>query len=389
MLETVIGQIARGDRTAFQRLYDETSAQLYGLCLRILNDRAEAEDMLQQVYSTLWRDAGGFASAGLSVNAWSVTICRAIALDRLRARRSDGASMDEVVELVDQVITSNGSEFATQLAELPHDISFAIRRAYLDGDSYADLAERFETSADASRARIGAALSGVRLEGSEPVSVLAAEYTLGLLSDADARMFEIQLSQSAALQSQYIRWSENLASLAQSVPQMPPPQGTFDAINKRVFPEASKRWWSRLGLIEASVGAIAAAGFGAVVIWYLAAQSMVGVIGDHSAQIIVPERGLIVTVNYQSQTGLFGFKRPVGGPSDGRVFELWVTAENSTDAVSFGVLPDAAQGTLPVAGDLIGLIQGGTISLSEEPVGGAPLGIPTKPILGSVEFVAK
>ena len=62
-----------------------TSAKLFGVCLRILNDRSEAEDVLQEVYITVWRKAGGFDASRSSPITWLVAIARNRAIDRPRS----------------------------------------------------------------------------------------------------------------------------------------------------------------------------------------------------------------------------------------------------------------------------------------------------------------
>jgi len=56
-IETLILQVSLGDRAAFSLLYDATSAKLFGVCLRVLNNRAEAEDTLQDVFVKVWHKA--------------------------------------------------------------------------------------------------------------------------------------------------------------------------------------------------------------------------------------------------------------------------------------------------------------------------------------------
>jgi DNA-directed RNA polymerase specialized sigma24 family protein len=59
-LIAALNRVAGGDRTALRLVYDMTAAKLFGVCLRILNDRSEAEDVLQEVYIAVWRKAGAF-----------------------------------------------------------------------------------------------------------------------------------------------------------------------------------------------------------------------------------------------------------------------------------------------------------------------------------------
>ena len=83
-------QIAAGDRAAMRRLYEATSAKLFGVCLRILSDKDESEDVLQEVYLTIWRRADRYEAERASVMAWISTIARNRAIDRLRARGAAG-----------------------------------------------------------------------------------------------------------------------------------------------------------------------------------------------------------------------------------------------------------------------------------------------------------
>src|SRR6267378_4719439 len=84
-LAAALVRVAGGDRTALQIVYQDTSAKLFGVCLRILNDRSEAEDVLQEVYVTVWRKAATFDPGRASPITWLVAIARNRSIDRLRA----------------------------------------------------------------------------------------------------------------------------------------------------------------------------------------------------------------------------------------------------------------------------------------------------------------
>ncbi len=148
----LIGRVALGDRAAFGALYAATSAKLFGICLRILNDRAEAEDALQEIYVRVWRRASSFAAGGYSPISWLAAIARNHAIDRLRARRPDSVELDAAPAILDDEPGPEAAAMAASerrridacLDELPGARSDAVRGAYLDGHSYAELAERFE-----------------------------------------------------------------------------------------------------------------------------------------------------------------------------------------------------------------------------------------------------
>ena len=152
-IEDYIAGCSAGDRAAFSALYQATSAKLFGICLRVLNSRAEAEDALQEVYVKVWRNAGKYQSGGYSPMTWLITIARNHAIDRLRSRRAQGGSgMEEAEAIADAkpgpealaVADSERGRLVECLDELPDDRASAVRLAYLHGETYADLAARFD-----------------------------------------------------------------------------------------------------------------------------------------------------------------------------------------------------------------------------------------------------
>ena len=71
-LAALMRSVARGDSGAFRLVYDRTSAKMYGICLRLLGSDAEAQDVLQEVYVTVWRKAAQFDVAKASPITWLV-----------------------------------------------------------------------------------------------------------------------------------------------------------------------------------------------------------------------------------------------------------------------------------------------------------------------------
>src|SRR5215468_5099264 len=84
-LVAALARVAGGDRAALQLVYQDTSAKLCGVVVRILNDKGEAEDVLQEVYLTVWRKAATFDPARASPITWLVAIARNRSIDRLRS----------------------------------------------------------------------------------------------------------------------------------------------------------------------------------------------------------------------------------------------------------------------------------------------------------------
>src|ERR1700761_1874645 len=85
LIVAALARIPAGDRAALQTVYRLTSAKLFGVCLRILGERSEAEDVLQEVYVTVWRKAADFDAGRASPLTWLIAIARNRSIDRLRA----------------------------------------------------------------------------------------------------------------------------------------------------------------------------------------------------------------------------------------------------------------------------------------------------------------
>jgi RNA polymerase sigma-70 factor (ECF subfamily) len=147
----LIVRVSLKDRAAFDQLYRSTSAKLFGVCLRVLGDRAEAEEALQEVFVKVWTKADRFAVSDLSPISWLVAVARNHSIDRLRTRRQKTTDLDAAIDIADpnpgpETLAVAGGErerIYACLEELDADRAAAVRGAYLSGDSYAELAERF------------------------------------------------------------------------------------------------------------------------------------------------------------------------------------------------------------------------------------------------------
>lgn len=169
-LGELIARTALGDRRAFSRLYDRTSAKLFGVCLRILRDRMQAEDALQEIYVKVWRNASRFQTGRASPMTWLISIARNRSIDMLRARASRAEEVGEVPDLADErpdperAALSNDTQarIGACLEELKPERADALRLAYVEGYGYRELAERHSVPLNTMKTWIRRGLQSLR-----------------------------------------------------------------------------------------------------------------------------------------------------------------------------------------------------------------------------------
>jgi RNA polymerase sigma factor (sigma-70 family) len=171
VLTVALHRVATGDRSAFEEVYRRTAAKLFGVCLRILRERAEAEEALQETYLSIWRRAGAFDEGRGSPMTWLITLARNSAIDRLRA---GGKIATAPIGLADAVAdpSPDASEMmendesarrlADCLATLHSEDERFIRTAYFEGSTYAELASRVGQPLGTIKSRIRRALLKLR-----------------------------------------------------------------------------------------------------------------------------------------------------------------------------------------------------------------------------------
>ena len=146
----VMQAVAAGDRTALADLYDRTSGKLYGICVRLLKSEPEAEEVLQDVYLTVWNKADRFDGRKASPITWLAVLARNKSIDRLRRTSAPTTNLDEAPELADDSMSAlevlvqeeDQKRLHDCLAELDQQQQSSIRAAFLDGATYLQLAER-------------------------------------------------------------------------------------------------------------------------------------------------------------------------------------------------------------------------------------------------------
>ena len=147
-VEFLIGRVAAGDQAAFSRLYQRTSAKLFGVCLGILGNRGQAEDALQEGFVRVWRNAGRFDHSKGSAMTWLISIVRNRALTMRHSMSRLQPVEDEALESMveDRADGANDPDAADKqalyncLETLAASQQDVVRKAYIFGYTHSELA---------------------------------------------------------------------------------------------------------------------------------------------------------------------------------------------------------------------------------------------------------
>jgi RNA polymerase sigma-70 factor (ECF subfamily) len=151
-VDLLMGRVARGDSSAFEALYDELSAAVFGLARRVVRDPARAEDVTQEVFLEVWRKAARFDSGLGKAKTWVMTIAHRRAVDAVRRseshkRQDHRAAPDEVShdEPADAVIAAQEHGSVRTCMETLTDLQLeSVRLAYFNGYTYNEVATLLE-----------------------------------------------------------------------------------------------------------------------------------------------------------------------------------------------------------------------------------------------------
>jgi RNA polymerase sigma-70 factor (ECF subfamily) len=163
----LIERFRTGDRAAFMAFYDRFCALMYSVAARVLGDRREAEDVLQEAMLVIWNKSGDYDPRLGTLSSWAVALTRNKALDRLRARTRRLRLIEEVAQMAEDTHSSttpsvneviHGRERAELLHAamkgLPVDQRAAIELAFFAGLSQSDIAAQLQTPLGTVKARI-------------------------------------------------------------------------------------------------------------------------------------------------------------------------------------------------------------------------------------------
>jgi RNA polymerase sigma-70 factor, ECF subfamily len=170
----LITRIAQGDDSAFDALYKRFSGSLYGMAFRMMNDAKEAEDVLQEGFTYIWRKAGTYDPNRSSPFAWAVMITRNKAIDRLRVRQRIEKLREKVTseELFDRdkdetsanepALRERSAIVRSALQEIPQEQRQALELSFFGGLTHEQIAERLDTPLGTIKARIRRGLLRLR-----------------------------------------------------------------------------------------------------------------------------------------------------------------------------------------------------------------------------------
>lgn len=162
-LLTWIARTGQGDRTAFTQLYTATSATLLAVALRLLRDRARAEDALQDAFVQIWHKASEYHAGRGPVLGWMVSIVRYRAIDQLR-REGRIRADDSGAELADEslVAAAEHEDLQDCIERLSGSQQQSIALAFFEGLTHEQLARRLASPMGTIKSRIRRGLARLR-----------------------------------------------------------------------------------------------------------------------------------------------------------------------------------------------------------------------------------
>ena len=162
-LTPIIAAVASGDQVAFAALYDRLSPTVYGVVRRVLRDPSQAEEVTQEVFVEIWRQAARFDGERGSVATWAVTIAHRRAVDRVRSeqahrdRQLRSAAVDPAAESTpeDTALDSEDRRRAkAAMAALSAPQREVLELAFYEGLTHVQIADRLDVALGTVKTRI-------------------------------------------------------------------------------------------------------------------------------------------------------------------------------------------------------------------------------------------
>ena len=157
--------VAARDKEALRQLYTRHSAVLFALALKVLSDRPEAEDVLQEAFVQVWKTAGSFDEGRGKPIGWLIMLTRSRAIDRLRSRKTrtrvtesmakDASQVGEARTPADEALATEAQRTVrTALKSLPSEQRVAIELAYFGGLTQFEIAQQLSQPLGTVKTRI-------------------------------------------------------------------------------------------------------------------------------------------------------------------------------------------------------------------------------------------
>lgn len=168
-LDALMARVAGGDTDAFSLLYDQTSALVYGLALRVVRSEAMAEEVTQEVFLQVWRKASDFDPERGSGKTWIATLAHRRAVDAVRRSQSSRDREARVPvdpptpDVADAAVAGDEWERVRAALGVLTDLQLqVIEMAYFGGLTYREVAERLDTPLATVKTRIRDGLTRMR-----------------------------------------------------------------------------------------------------------------------------------------------------------------------------------------------------------------------------------
>jgi len=168
----LLAAVARREREALSALYDRHASVLFATALRILGERNEAEDAVQEALIQIWQKASTYSGHAGTPFAWMITVLRNKAIERLRVSKRRAHLADEVASRTETTVDPpaaneaaerEGGRLARTLVEaLPGEQRQAIAMAFFDGLTQQEIAEALSQPLGTIKARIRRGLMKLR-----------------------------------------------------------------------------------------------------------------------------------------------------------------------------------------------------------------------------------
>lgn len=163
----LLERLASGDQQAMASIFDRYSGIVYSVALRVLNDPAQAEDVMQDIFIQVWKNPSSFVSGRGSLGAWLAVVARNRAIDCLRRRRPTD-SVEDVVLAAETDLASESERnllmehVRVYLLQLPAEQRKSVEMAYFEGLSHSEISEKTGDALGTVKTRIRLGLISLR-----------------------------------------------------------------------------------------------------------------------------------------------------------------------------------------------------------------------------------